>query len=84
MSDVELRNYFNTELEKIEATACSNPQCNCFAILCDGNARSSVARYLTWFSQREPKHDRFLSGTGTPLRDEEKTRQIALLSDPLH
>ncbi len=60
MSDVELRNHFNTELQKMGATTCSNPQCNCLAILHDGNARSSVMRYLTWFSQREPKHDRDL------------------------
>jgi hypothetical protein len=56
MSDVELRN-FNTELQKMGETTCFNPQCNCLAILREGNVRSSVARYLTWFSQREPKYD---------------------------
>ena len=53
MSDIELRNYYNTELQKMGASTCSNPQCNCLAILCDGCAGSSVARYLAWFSRRE-------------------------------
>jgi hypothetical protein len=50
MSDIVLRNYYNTELQKMGTTTCSNPLCNC---LCDGRARSSVARYLAWFSRRE-------------------------------
>ena len=53
MSDIELRNYYNTELQKMGASTCSNPQCNCLAILRDGRARSSVLRYLAWFSRRE-------------------------------
>jgi len=57
MSDVELRNYYNTVLQKMGATTCSNPKCNCLAILRDGRARSSVARYLAWISRRE-KHER--------------------------
>ncbi len=53
MSDIELCNYYNTKLQKMGATSCSNPQCNCLAILRDGRARSSVARYLAWISRRE-------------------------------
>ena len=50
MSDIELHNYFNTELQKKGATTCSNPQSDCLAFLHDGFlVCSSVTRYLTWF-----------------------------------
>ena len=57
MSYVDQLNHFNTGLQKMGATTCSNPKCNCLAILRDGRARSSVARYLAWISRRE-KHER--------------------------
>ena len=53
MSDIELHNYYNTKLQKMGATTCSNPLCYCRVILHDGRACSSIARYLAWFSRRE-------------------------------
>ena len=50
MSDDELCTHFNTELQKNGSSICQNRQCNCLAILRNGNARSSIARYMTWFA----------------------------------
>jgi hypothetical protein len=50
MNEVALFEYFNTRLE--ETTQCANKRCTCLAILGDASARASVAKYLTWFEQR--------------------------------
>ncbi len=50
MNEVALFEYFNTRLE--ETTQCANKRCTCLAILGDARARASVAKYLTWFEQR--------------------------------
>ncbi len=50
MNDVALFEYFNTRLE--ETTEFPNKQCTCLAILGDASAHASVAKYLTWFKQR--------------------------------
>jgi hypothetical protein len=42
--------YFNTQLK--EMTQCPNKRCTCLVILGDASARASVAKYLTWFEQR--------------------------------
>ncbi len=50
MNEVALFEYFNTQLE--ETTECPNKQCTCLAILGDASAPASIAKYLTWFEQR--------------------------------
>jgi hypothetical protein len=50
MDKIALFEYFNTRLE--ERAQCPNKQCTCLAILGDESAHSSVAKYLTWFEQR--------------------------------
>jgi hypothetical protein len=50
MDKIALFEYFNTRLE--ERAQCPNKRCTCLAILGDKSARSSVAKYLTWFKQR--------------------------------
>jgi hypothetical protein len=50
MNEVALFEYFNTRLE--ETTECPNKRCTCLAILGDASARASVAKYLTWFEQK--------------------------------
>ncbi len=50
MIEVALFEYFNTRLE--ETTECPNKRCTCLAILGDANARAFVAKYLTWFEQK--------------------------------
>ena len=52
MSDGELCSHFNTDLQKKGSSICQNRQCNCLAILHNGNARSSIARYMTWFARQ--------------------------------
>ncbi len=34
------------------SSICPNRQCNCLAILRNGNAHSSIVRYMTWFAQQ--------------------------------
>jgi hypothetical protein len=51
MSDAELCQYFNSELQKTEASNCGNCNCDCLAILTNGQVRSPVSRYLSWFWQ---------------------------------
>ena len=46
----ELCSHFNTDLQKKGSSICRNRQCNCLAILRNGNAHSSTARYMTWFA----------------------------------
>ncbi len=50
MDKIALFEYFNTRLE--ERAQCPNKRCTCLAILGDESARSSIAKYLTWFEQR--------------------------------
>ena len=50
MDKIALFEYFYTRLE--ERAQCPNKQCTGPAILGDESARSSVAKYLTWFKQR--------------------------------
>jgi hypothetical protein len=52
MSDGELCTHFNTELQKKGSSICPNRQCNCLAIFRNGNARSSIVRYMTWFARQ--------------------------------
>mgnify|MGYP006172925053 CR=1 FL=1 len=52
MSDGELCSHFNTDLQKKGSSICRNRQCNCLAILRNGNAHSSIARYMTWFARQ--------------------------------
>ena len=52
MSDGELCTHFNTKLQKKGSSICQNRQCNCLAILHIGNARLSIARYMTWFARQ--------------------------------
>ena len=50
MNKIALFEYFNTQLK--ETAQCPNTWCTCLAILGDESARSSVAKYLNWFEQR--------------------------------
>jgi hypothetical protein len=50
MNDVALFEYFNTR--SVEMTKCPNKQCTCLAILDDASVSASIAKYLTWFKQR--------------------------------
>ncbi len=50
MNKIALFENFNTQLK--ETAQCPNKQCTCLAILGDESARSSVAKFLTWFKQR--------------------------------
>ncbi len=54
ISDGELCSHFNTDFQKMGSSICRNRQCNCLAILRNGNARSSIARYMTWFARQTP------------------------------
>jgi hypothetical protein len=51
MDKIALFEYFINRLE--ERAQSPNKQCTCLAILGDESARSSVAKYLTWFEQRK-------------------------------
>jgi hypothetical protein len=57
ISDAELCQYFNSKLQKTEASNCGNCNCNCFAILTDGQVRLAVSRYLSWFWRQPSKYD---------------------------
>jgi hypothetical protein len=50
MDKIALFEYFNTRLEV--RAQCPNKWCTCLAILGDESACSSIAKYLTWFKQR--------------------------------
>jgi hypothetical protein len=50
MDKIALFEYFNTRLE--ERAQCPKKWCICLAILGDESARSSIAKYLIWFKQR--------------------------------
>jgi hypothetical protein len=50
MDKIALFEFFNTRLE--ERAQCPNKWYTCLAILGDTSARSSIAKYLTWFEQR--------------------------------
>jgi len=52
MSDGELCTHFKTQLQKKGRSICPNRQCDCLAILRNGNARASIARYMTWFARQ--------------------------------
>ena len=53
LSDTDLCTYFLNRLERI---SCPNRSCGCLAIVHDSNARSAIAKYLTWFERRH-KHE---------------------------
>jgi len=46
LKDTDLYTYFLNQLEKM---SCPNKSCGCLAIVHDSNARSAIAKYLTWF-----------------------------------
>ncbi len=56
MSDADLCKYFNSELQKKGSSDCGNCDCDCLTILSDGQVRSAVSRYLSWFSRRPSKY----------------------------
>ena len=58
MSDADLCKYFSSELQKKGASDCENRKCFCLDILSDGQVRSAVARYLSWFWRRPSKYKR--------------------------
>jgi hypothetical protein len=58
MSDGELCQYFNSKLQKTEASNCGNCNCDCLAILTDGQVHLAVSRYLSWFWRQPSKYDR--------------------------
>jgi hypothetical protein len=50
MEKIALFKYFNTRFE--ERAQCPNTRCTCLAFFGDESAHSSIAKYLTWFEQR--------------------------------
>ena len=53
LKDSDLYTYF---LNRLERMSCPNSSCGCLAIVDDSNARSAIAKYLSWF-ERQCKHD---------------------------
>ena len=53
LKDTDLCTYFFNRLERM---SCPNRSCGCLAIVHDSNARSAIAKYLTWFERRH-KHE---------------------------
>jgi len=53
LKDTDLYIYF---LNRLERMSCPNRSCDCLAIVHDSNARSAIAKYLTWF-ERQHKHE---------------------------
>ena len=53
LNDTDLYTYF---LNRLERMSCPNRSCGCLAIVDDSNARSAIAKYLSWF-ERQCKHD---------------------------
>ena len=53
LNDTDLCTYF---LNRLERMSCPNRSCGCLAIVHDSNARSAIAKYLTWFERRH-KHE---------------------------
>jgi hypothetical protein len=53
LDDTDLCTYFFNRLERM---SCPNRSCGCLAIVHDSNARSAIAKYLTWFERRN-KYD---------------------------
>jgi hypothetical protein len=49
LNDTDLCTYF---LNRLERMSCPNRKCGCLAIVHDLNARSAIAKYLTWFERR--------------------------------
>ncbi len=58
MSDADLCKYFNSELHKKGSSDCGNRDCNCLKILSNGQVRSAVSRYLSWFWRRPSRYER--------------------------
>ena len=58
MSDTDLCNYFNSELQKKGTSDCGKCDCNCLTILSNGQVHSAVLRYLSWFWWCPSKYDR--------------------------
>jgi len=48
LNDTDLCTYF---LNRLERMRCPNRSCGCLAIVHDSNARSAIAKYLTWFER---------------------------------
>ena len=53
LNDTDLYTYFLNQLERM---SCPNRSCGCLTIVQDSNARSAIAKYLTWF-ERQRKHE---------------------------
>jgi hypothetical protein len=53
LKDTDLCTYF---LNRSERMSCPNKKCGCLAIVRERNARSAIAKYLTWFERRH-KHE---------------------------
>jgi hypothetical protein len=53
LKDTDLCTYFFNLLERM---SCPNRSCGCLEIVRDLNARSAIAKYLTWFKRRH-KHE---------------------------
>jgi hypothetical protein len=53
LKDTDLCTYFFNLLERM---SCPNRSCGCLEIVRDLNARSAIAKYLTWFERRH-KHE---------------------------
>ena len=53
LKDTDLCTYFFNRLERM---SCPNRSCGCLAIVHESNARSAIAKYLTWFERRH-KHE---------------------------
>jgi hypothetical protein len=48
LKDTDLCTYF---LNRSERMSCPNKKCGCLAIVRERNARSAIAKYLTWFER---------------------------------
>jgi len=53
LNDADLYTYF---LKRLGSMSCPNRSCGCLEIVHDLNARSAIAKYLTWF-ERKQKHE---------------------------
>ena len=53
LNDTDLYTYF---LNRLGSMSCPNRSCGCLEIVHDSNARSAIAKYLTWF-ERKQKHE---------------------------
>jgi hypothetical protein len=56
MSHADLCKYFNSELQKKGSSDCGNRDCDCLTILSNGQVRSAISRYLSWFWWQPSKY----------------------------